>query len=250
MIRGASELGPPIPAELLAIPDELMPEADGMPMESAWQRLCMCLLIEVIACRFKGRDDFYVGGNMCMYYSHEQVMKKDFLGPDFFFVKNINRWPQRTRWIVWLEGMRTPTVIVELLSPSTAARDLGEKKRIYEREFQTPEYFCYAPETNLLQGWRLTEPDGGHYEPLLPNERGWLWCAELQMWLGSWKGKYLGDNDVWLRFYDEAGRVVPIAAEEAEARAKQETQRADAAEAELARLRALIAQQKSNGGKS
>lgn len=45
MIRHAD---PPIPAELLAIPDHLMPETDGKPMDSEWHRDCMVLLIEVV----------------------------------------------------------------------------------------------------------------------------------------------------------------------------------------------------------
>jgi Uma2 family endonuclease len=182
MIRKARSLGPPIPAELLAIPDALMPETDGQPMDSDWHRLCMCLLLEVVACRFQGRDDYYVSGNSCIYYSEEQVLKRDFLGPDFFFVKNVKRLPERTRWIVWREGMRFPDAIIELLSESTAKEDLGPKKRIYERVFKTAEYFCYDPDTEVLGGWRLDKK--GNYQSLVTNDEGWVWSEQLEMWLG------------------------------------------------------------------
>jgi len=188
MIRKSRSLGPPIPAKLLAIPDELMPETDGQPMDSDWHRLCMCLLLEVVTCRFEGRDDYYVSGNSCIYYSEEQVLNRDFLGPDFFFVKNVSRLTERTRWIVWREGMRYPDTIIELLSESTAKEDLGPKKRIYEQVFKTSEYFCYDPELEVLGGWRLDRK--GHYQQLSTNAKGWVWSKQLQMWLGTWRGKY------------------------------------------------------------
>src|SRR5262249_47620423 len=150
------------------IPDELMPQTDGQPMDSDWHRLCMCLLLESVTCQFQGRDDYYVSGNMCVYYSREQVLNKDLLGPDFFFVKDVNRCPQRTRWIVWREGMHYPDVIIELLSESTFKEDLGRKKEIYERVFRTSECYCYDPETDALGGWRLHRRK---YQPLQVNTK-------------------------------------------------------------------------------
>lgn len=83
-----------------------------------------------------------------------------------------------------------------------------------------------------MAGWRLA---GGQYQDLTPNERGWLWCEEMQLWLGTWEGAYLGVRAVYPRFYDAEGRLVPLG-EEAE------RQRAEVAEAELARLKALLAE--------
>lgn len=71
----------------------------------------------------------------------------------------------------------------------------------------------------------------GRYQALTPNERGWLWSAELELWLGSWRGTYLGDEAAWLRLFDKGGSVVPTWAEA-------ERNRAESAETELARLRA------------
>jgi Uma2 family endonuclease len=248
MIRKARSLGPPVPPELLAITDELMPETDGQPRDSDWHRLCMCLLLEVVACRFQGRDDYYASGNSCVYYSAEQVLKRDFLGPDFFFVKDVPRHPKRTRWIVWREGMRYPDAVIELLSESTAKEDLGPKKRIYEKVFKTSEYFCYDPDMEVLGGWRLDKD--GNYQQLSTNDKGRVWCEQLQMWLGSWRGTYQEYEALWLRFYDRKGKLVPIAAEKAGQKAEAQRKRAEAAEAELARLKAQLAAQQENGGKS
>jgi hypothetical protein len=131
-------------------------------------------------------------------------------------------------------GGRFPDVIVELLSPTTAETDRTTKKQIYERVFRTPEYFLYDPDTGRLEGFRLSAK--GRYRALKPNDRGWLWSEELQLWIGFWEGAYLNVSGRWLRFFDADSRLVPIEAEV-------ERQRAEAAEAELARLKAQIAGQ-------
>jgi hypothetical protein len=150
---------------------------------------------------------------------------------------------------VWQEGGRYPDVVIELLSPKTAIENRTTKKDIYERVFHTAEYYCYDPATQQLEGWRL---EGGRYRPLTPNTQGWLWCEQLQLWLGPWSGPYLTNQATWLRLYDTAGQMVAIPAEALEVerqraeverqRAEAERQRAEAAEAELAQLRARLAQ--------
>jgi Uma2 family endonuclease len=50
-------------------------------------------------------------------------------------------------------------------------------KDIYERVFHTPEYYCYDPATQQLEGWQL---HGCRYQPLPANAQGWLWCGRLQ----------------------------------------------------------------------
>ena len=49
---------------------------------------------------------------------------------------------------------------------------------------------------------------GRGYQPLIPNERGWLWCETLELWLGTWNGSIRREPPTgtcdWLRFYDRA----------------------------------------------
>ena len=106
------------------------------------------------------------------------------------------------------------------MSPRTAEKDKVANLRLYERVFRTGEYFWYDVETGELRGFRLRD---GHYVPIEPNERGWLWSAELGVWLGVWEGVYQGRRYRWLRLYDREGRLVPTQAELAEA----ERQRAE-----------------------
>jgi hypothetical protein len=67
---------------------------------------------------------------------------------------------------------------------------------------------------NSLAGWRLDE--NFRYQPIVPNEQGWLWCQTLGFWLGTWEGTIDREPAVWLRFYDEAGNLVPLPEEAAE----------------------------------
>jgi Uma2 family endonuclease len=213
-------------------------EDDGVPLESSWHRSCMNLLIASILYWQRDRTDFYVGGNMFIYFSFEQARSRDFRGPDFFVVQGgVNLHPDRPFWALWDEGGRYPDIIIELLSSTTAEVDRTTKKSIYEKTFRTRNYFCYDPGTQKLEGWELL---GGRYEPLKPNEQDRMWSSVLGLWVGTWQGEYLRQYGTWLRFHDEKGEVVPVE-EEAQRR------RADAAEAELTRLRALLGGQ---GGES
>jgi Uma2 family endonuclease len=191
----------------------------------------MNLLIDSLHQHWQDRRDYFVGGNMFLYFSLEQVRNRDYRGPDFFLVKNVDGNRPREAWVVWEEHGRYPDLIVELASPSTIEVDLGLKKRLYEQTFHTPEYFCYDPGSQRLVGWRWA--DGGYTE-LVANEQGWLWSQEAQAWLGLWVGDFQKLTATWLRFYTETGQLV-LTQGEAEA------QRAEAAEAEAVRLRALLA---------
>jgi Uma2 family endonuclease len=205
-----------------------LPDEDGVPLETNWHRVQINLLVDVVKQHWRDRQDFFAGGNMFIYYSLQQARTRDYKGPDFFVVKEIDGAHDRRKWVVWEENGRYPDVIVELLSPSTAQADLGAKKRIYERTFHTPDYFCYDPDRDQLQGWRLKDM---RYEALRPDAHGRLWSAELHAWIGTWEGIYLQQQAVWLRLFDTDGNLIPTESEaeyqraeaEAAARAEAET---------------------------
>jgi Uma2 family endonuclease len=215
------------------LPNVQLVETDGIPLESHWHVLQVGLLLELVAYWFRDRNDYYAGGNMFLYFSEEQARNRDYRGPDFFYVDGASRLPLRPYWAVWQEGGRYPDVILELLSPTTAVEDRTTKKALYERTFRTFEYFCYDPQTEQLEGWRLGPRQ--RYRAIETDERGWTEVEELGLWLGTWRGQYQGFEAVWLRFYDADGRLVPTRAEAAE-------QRIMAAETELARLKERVAE--------
>lgn len=224
-------------------PIELL-EDDGVPMESDWHVHAMALLTGSIDYHFRDRDDFYVAGNMFIYFSHVQARNRDFRGPDFFFVWNTTRKPMREYWVVWEEG-RIPNVIIELCSPSTIKEDYGRKKDVYESILKVNDYFCYSPSKKKLDGWRLKN---GKYVPLKPDKNGRLWSEELGVWVGPWEGVVARNTMTWLRFFDQDGQLILRGDEAAIQRAEQERQlvelekqRADRAVAENAELKARLA---------
>ena len=253
-------------AELARLRALNLPETDGKPMDSDWQRIVTTLLIEIARHAFR-RKRGYFGGNLCVYYSLQQSLDEDFLGPDFFYVRDADPHRLRKKWEVWNENNQFPNLIVEYLSPSTRANDLGKKKDLYEQTFQTREYFAYDPDNNTLLGWRLS-PITNRYEPLEVGEKGRMFSEELKLWIGPWRGKIQGQMATWLRFFHEDGHLVlspeedarqlaaaeraekeveraakeaALAAEETE-RAAKEVERAakEAALAEVERLRKLL----------
>ena len=181
-----------------ALPTVELPLEDGVPLESEWHRAEIGLMIDSLRHHWLGRADFYCGGNLFIYYSLEQVRRRDDRGPDFFVVLDVDGSYMREAWVVWEEGGLYPNLIVELLSPSTAEGDKTVKRRLYEQTFRTPEYYCCDPKTEELIGWRLS---GRGYEPIQPNERGWLWSEQLELWLGRCEEEFQGVQAVWLRFY-------------------------------------------------
>ncbi len=224
---------------------------DGESLETNQHRVAMNVLIRSYQQYRADQTNFYVGGNMFIYYSSTQAKNRDFRGPDFFVVLDVEGESDRLGWVVWEEGGRYPDVIVELMSPSTANVDLGVKKDLYDQVFKTQDYFVYNPfDPNSLLGWHR----GDTYRSIIPDERGWLWCEKLGLWLGTWQGTIDRETLSWLRFYDSTGALVllpeEIAQQQAESaaqRAEAETQRAESAvqraeseaqRAELERLRA------------
>ncbi len=197
--------------------------SDGEPMDSGWAVECMHLLAASVLWLFRERTDFYVGGDMFIYFSPHHVMNRDFRGPDLFVVNGgVSLEPHRLAWVSWLEANRLPDVIFELTSPTTEHVDRTTKFQLYEQTWRTRNYFIYDQATKRLDGWELDSDQ--HYQPLTPNAKGRLWCAELSVWVGTWEGEFDRRSSTWPRFFDAQGNLV-LTAEEAA------VQRADEAEA-------------------
>jgi len=63
---------------------------DGEPLESNRHRTAMNALIRSLHEAWAHRNDFFVGGNMFIYYSNRQIRNEDFRGPDFFVVLGVD----------------------------------------------------------------------------------------------------------------------------------------------------------------
>ncbi|HEY6729062.1 MAG TPA: Uma2 family endonuclease [Polyangiaceae bacterium] len=207
---------------------------DGEPMESARHHQQMIVLIESLEFAWRERTDFYVGGNMFLYFSEVQAKNNDFRGPDVFVVTNTTR-RERRAWVVWEEDGKAPDVIIELLSDKTEVVDRGDKMRVYARSLKVGEYFLYDPFSGVFEGYDL-DPRAQRYVPKAPIESGQLRCEQLGLLLGKARGTLYAVTTDWLRWFDTDGRVLPMPSEQAIAetrRADEETRRADDTQARL-----------------
>jgi len=170
--------------------------SDEPPLETDLHLRQMLLLIQCLEWWWRERRDFYCAGNLTIYYSPRQRKSEQFRGPDFFVVLDTER-KSRKSWVVWEEEGKYPNVIVEILSPKTAATDRGLKKQIYQDIFRTPDYFWFDPVSLEFKGFQLV---GGQYQDLQPQAQGWLWSQQLEL--------FLGIVDRQLRFFTPAGDLI------------------------------------------
>jgi len=178
--------------------------SDEPPLETELHLRQIILLFKCLEWLWRDRNDFYAAGNLTIYYSTHQRKSEDFHGPDFFVVLNTER-KVRKSWVVWEEHGQYPNFILEILSDSTANTDRELKKQIYQDTFRTPDYFWFDPYSLEFAGFHLVD---GKYQPLEPNNQGYLWSQQL--------GLYLGIYDGLLRYFSPQGKLVPTPEEVAE----------------------------------
>lgn len=206
------------------------PYSDEPELESSLHLAQMILLLSCLEWWWQQRQDFFAAGNLSIYYQPEPFQSNKFRGPDFFVVLGCDRRPRKS-WMVSQEGGRFPNVIVEILSAKTAKVDRTAKKDLYQNLFKTPEYFWFDPRPNRLEfkGFRL---QAGQYQDIQPNAAGWLWSAELNL--------YLGVVNEFVRYFTPEGVMVPNFEEET---ARQDNVIA-AIQARLEQERQLLAQER------
>jgi Uma2 family endonuclease len=224
--------------KLLPGQDEL-PCEDGEPVETGFHDAQNALLKDTLMEAWTERRDFFVAGNMFVYFSERQVRSNDFRGPDVFVVLDVEA-KGRKSWVAWEEGGRLPDVVIEVTSPSTEATDRGEKMRVYAQVWRTSAYFIFDPETERLDGFRLDNAER-RYISIEPDGSGDLEVAVLGLKLGLRSTYYRQYQRRFLRWLSAEGIQLPTAQErarEAEERAREAEERA---EAERARADSLAA---------
>lgn len=217
-----------------------LPDTDGIPMDSEVHRETVSrFLIEPLKLWLEQhRVEAFVGGNSFVYFPAPQParmksghLKPLRLGPDFYVVLG-GRAGGQTKWVVWEEENRYPSLIVELLSPSTEGHDRGKKFLIYRDQWKTQDYFLFDCDNLKLEGFQLKR---GAYIATTPDSDGHHPAQTLPLKLGVHQG--------WLRWFDKSGQLVLTEGELERKRADQAQERADQAQSKAeklaARLRAL-----------
>jgi Uma2 family endonuclease len=213
-------------------------DSDEPPLETDFHRNQIDLLIRLLKYWWQDRPDFYISGNLTVYYNEQQLKKRDFRGPDIFVVLGAEKKDRRS-WAVWEEGGKYPNVVIELLSSATATVDKGTKKDLYQDVWRVPNYFWFHPQTMEFAGFHLVD---GRYEALAANDAGWLWSEQLQL--------FLGIHEQQLRWFSAEGQLIPLpeeverqAKEQAQQQAEQSQQQAEQAQQRAERLEALLRSQ-------
>jgi Uma2 family endonuclease len=198
------------------------PESGGEPMgETEAHILAIIALLETMRYFFRNRREVYVIADMFLYYEEGNPEARK--APDVMVVKGIDTSTPRRTFKIW-EEKAVPSVIFEVTSRKTWLEDLGTKSGLYAR-LGVAEYFLFDPLREYLErplaGYQLAGQD---YVRLENAGDGSLISQEL--------GVRLSPEGAYLEIYDlQTGHRVP-----------RPDERADAAEAEVARLRALLAQ--------
>jgi Uma2 family endonuclease len=198
--------------------------SDEPPLETDFHRNQIDLLIRLLKYWWQERQDFYISGNLTVYYNKQQLKSKDFRGPDVFVVLGTEKRDRRS-WAIWEEGGKYPNVVIELLSSSTASVDKGAKKILYQDIWRVPEYYWFHPETLEFAGFRLV---GGSYTAISPIESDYLEGeTALQRLPSEQLGLALGIYQRQLRWFTAEGDLIPLPEEAEHLRAEQEKLRAE-----------------------
>jgi Uma2 family endonuclease len=247
------------------------PTSDGRPMaETDWHRDLMLRLIETLKRHYESESNIYVSGNLLVFYKPND--KRRHVSPDVFVVRGV---PARSRpnYLIWEEG-KAPEIVIELTSKTTRKEDLNSKFQLYRDVIGVKEYFLFDPREDYLtpsmQGYRLV---GGQYRAIRAKD-GRMPSRILGMHLeraGDQLRFWNPETEHWIPTPEECEADVTARADEEQRRADEEQRRADeeqrradeeqrradeeqrradeerdrrlAAEAEVARLRGLLARQ-------
>jgi Uma2 family endonuclease len=175
---------------------------------------------------------WYVASMLPIRYDWPSSVGKKQLAPDVFvaFVSE----QARSSFDVNVEGSFPPFVL-EVVSPSSVARDEQEKRYAYEL-LGAQEYVLFTPRDDgqsTLMGYRRNT--AGLFEPWAADEQGGLWSDVLALRLVAHEHSlqaWTAEGEVLLTLEQaEIARAEAEAARETEARARGQ------AEAEVARLR-------------
>lgn len=222
----------------LALDREIIyPDSDGQPMaDNTKQFSWIVLLKENLECLFADNPNVFVAGDL-LWYPVEG--KPDIrIAPDILVALGRPKG-DRGSYRQWQENNQPPQVVFEILSPGNRLKEMNKKRDFYDF-YGVEEYYVYDPDHQDLVGFERRE--------------GKLTVIdEIEHWTSPRLGIRfeLTAEDLTVYYPDNRPFLATIAlaalAQGAEQRAKlaeeqveQERQRAESAEAENLRLKALL----------
>ncbi len=178
-------LTPPAPAAAAREPADVEYPEGNWIAQSIWHGKAVSQATVALDNHFRNRENVLVAMELLVYY--EPGNNKVCLQPDLQVVFGVQRG-NRSSYKVWEEG-KAADFVLEVASPSTAAKDARHKAQEYAR-IGVREYWRLDPTGSLLapplQGW---EANGGSYNPVQPvacgARGGWLRSRVLGLELRS-----------------------------------------------------------------
>lgn len=209
------------------------PDGDGKPMAETPEHLAsMVYGLNTLTALYADDPNVWVTGNNFIYYEPNNPRVR--VSPDIYVVFDVPKSKRRRSFYTWRENNKTPSIVFEFTSNATKYEDIIRKRDLYEQVLCVPEYILFDPIgdylTPPLQGFRLVN---GAYVPIVPIAPGRLFSHVLNL--------EIVDQGDTFRFFDPYTDVDRRAKRET-ARANEEAARRTEAEAEVARLRAALAQ--------
>lgn len=215
---------------------------DDTPVDNIFSEKQQRLLAESLNTCWKPGRPFVAASNVGIFYAINQPP----IVPDMFLSLDVqladDMWKKRNRsYFVWEFG-KPPEVVVEVVSNSKGG-ETSNKMKLYEH-IRVLYYVIFDPQ-RLIQKeeLRVYEFTAKGY---IPKIRGEL--TEIGLSVKLWEGVFEGKNQIWLRWYDSRGNLIPTGAERAEQeyrRAEQERRRAEEAEKKAASAEKNGAQSKA-----
>jgi Uma2 family endonuclease len=162
--------------------------------------------------------DSFITGNLAVFPPTKDY-PFTYLAPDVALFKGVKVSEEEkvhlNSWLMRKPNRPAPTVVFEISSKDTWQQDLDPKPTHYHL-LGVREYFAYDPQgywpgERRLRGWNYAN---NMVEELEPDDRGWLWSAELE--------SYLVPNGPYLRLYDREGNIRLTEKEAALLQAEQE----------------------------
>jgi Putative restriction endonuclease len=208
-------LGSPIASPAVAW--EKLPEdyrLDDSPVESLSQPLLSLVLREILQLAGLITADMLVATNFAVCATVNGTL--EIKAPDWVYVARVNEpGLDRRSYTPELEGDR-PTLVMEFLSytngdeySSKPTHPVG-KWFFYEQVLKVPVYVIFNPDGGLVECYRLKD---GRYSLEQPNEEGWNWIPELNLFLGTQQNTRDGRTGYWLRWWTADREMLPWASE-------------------------------------
>ena len=233
--------------------EEPEPVEDGMQQEAPIDRIG-----HLLRQRYEDQPDVFISGGVFISYDVTDGNRR--VRPDLFIAFDVDNAGIRKNlpnfWI-WEIG-KAPDFVMEVASPSTAANDLGWKRELYQR-LEVQEYWRFDPTGGGLYGKPITGERlvAGRYKEyeLQYGDAGSVRAhSELLDVVFYWNGEDFDALDPTTGMTIDKRAAADAREQEARAVAEaklnlervarsQAEARADAAEAELARLRAQLSGQ-------